>query len=114
VGCNSLEQRRRLPYGVYLCWDGSAVVFDRRYQPRYRRALDGAVRRDDPGRWVHGIRSWLWFYADDSSPRVSVETLRKITIIQRRWEAAAAGADIALADLLPAEWIVNSSTKKAA
>jgi hypothetical protein len=115
VGCSdSLEQRRRLPYGVYLCWDGSAVIFDRRYQPRYRRALDGTVRRDDPGRRVHGIRGNLWFYNDDCSPRVNLETLRRITIIQRRWEAAVAGAYVALADLLPAEWIVNSSTKKAA
>ena len=110
----SLDQRRRLPYGVYYCANGDTVVFDRRYQPRFCRDRNGVVHRDHPGRWVDGIIGHAWFYDDNSSPRVNGETLRRILAIRGRWEAAAAGMQLDPRLLVPIEWVINVKRHEAA
>jgi hypothetical protein len=112
----SFEQRRALPYGVWRTWDGCTVLFDRKYRPIFCRSLDGRVTRDDPARWVPGIRLACWFYDDACSPRRNRETLRRVWEIQCRWQAAIDGLDDGddLAWLVPAEWTVNRKVKKPA
>ena len=47
-----------IPYGLWICPDGTQLLFDRNYVPRWRRAEDGAsaipvpLLPDGRGRWV--------------------------------------------------------------
>jgi hypothetical protein len=105
---------RPLPYGAYLCSDGSAVLFDRRYQPMFRADRNGRVTADDPRRWVDGILGKVWFFDDTCSPRRNPETRRRVTAIHARWRAAAAGMHVPAAELLRVEWIFNCRSPLAA
>lgn len=70
----SREYRRQfLPYGKWICADGSEVLFNRNYGPMHRRRPDGTITSwpppfwndDDPKSptWVHWLRQ-EWFYDD--------------------------------------------------
>jgi hypothetical protein len=112
---NHRADTRRLPYGVYLCGDGSAVLFDRRYQPLFRIDSRGRVSADDPDRWVTGIVAKVWWYDDSCSPRCNPETRHRVSVLLQRWQAAAAGMPVALDQLLPATaWIFNRKPPLAA
>jgi hypothetical protein len=104
---NRRADPRRFAYGAYFCSDGSTVLFDRRYQPMFRRDSTGRVSADDPARWVHGIVGRCWFYDDSCPPRRDPETRHRIDILLRRWEAAAAGEQIGPELLLPRDWILT-------
>jgi hypothetical protein len=59
--------RWRLIYGQWTTADGSEVLFDRRYRPRWRRTPDGTVEPADPSQWIEGIVQENWFYTDRAS-----------------------------------------------
>jgi hypothetical protein len=73
----------------------------------FRLGHTGRVIRDDPDRWVPDIIAKVWFYTGATRPRINDETWRRVETLMRRWWSASAGAHVALADLLPDDWIVN-------
>ena len=46
------SMRYRLIYGRWTTADGTEVMFDRRYRPRWRRKPDGVVEPADPSQWI--------------------------------------------------------------
>jgi hypothetical protein len=65
------------------------------------------VERDDPDRWVNGIAACVWFYTDNCNPGCNPATRWRIRAVLQRWQDAAAGDDVPLAELLPPAWLVN-------
>jgi hypothetical protein len=67
------KQRRRLPYGIWGELDGSTTLFNRDYQPLWRRRPDGTVTRaDERPHWVEQN----WFFNDSNPPWVNKKTLK--------------------------------------
>jgi hypothetical protein len=56
--------RAKLLYGVWKTASGEEVLFDRRYQPRWRRTPDGTVTPADPLQWVDDIVRETWLYTE--------------------------------------------------
>ena len=56
-----------LPYGRWLCKDGTEFLFDRRYCALWQRSPDGFTT---PSRniWVRNIAEEFWFFDDDTAP----------------------------------------------
>ena len=61
------SMRYRLIYGRWTTADGTEVMFDRRYRPRWRRKPDGVVEPADPSQWIDGIVEESWSYSDRTS-----------------------------------------------
>jgi hypothetical protein len=61
------SSRSKLFYGQWITADGTVVLFDRKYRPRWRRTPDGTVTPADPSQWVDGIVQESWFYSDRCS-----------------------------------------------
>jgi len=61
--------RRTLPYGMWTCFDGRQVVFNREYQPILEKK-DGVCRHCDRNEWVDHltIESQQYFYDDLTAP----------------------------------------------
>jgi hypothetical protein len=59
--------RSRLLYGQWVTADGTVVLFDRKYRPRWCRNSDGTIRRADPSKWIDNIVHESWFYTDCAS-----------------------------------------------
>jgi hypothetical protein len=70
-----------LPYGIWVEADGSQVLFNRKYQPIWRKKPDGTVSRvDDPigpgGKmWIHWVDQ-NWFFNDGNTPWHNKKTLK--------------------------------------
>ena len=58
-----------LPYGKWVCADGSSYLFNRYYQPIYRRCPDGVVEPADRSAWIDWT-SQVYFYNDASKPSI--------------------------------------------
>jgi hypothetical protein len=56
--------RAKLLYGQWTTADGTVVLFDRKYRPRWRRKPDGIVEPADPAQWIEGIVGETWLYTD--------------------------------------------------
>ena len=61
--------RRTLPYGMWTCFDGRQVLFNREYQPILEKK-DGECRHCDRNEWVdHAtIETTQYFYDDLTAP----------------------------------------------
>lgn len=61
--------------------DGTVVLFDRKYRPRWCRYPDGTITTADPSEWIDNIVQELWFYSERASlparkqinPRIAAE-----------------------------------------
>jgi hypothetical protein len=65
-----------LPYGMAFCADGSAFLYNRKYQPMYIKSPEGFVTPADQIAWKKAV-SQIWFYDDGSKPE-AVEQARFI------------------------------------
>jgi hypothetical protein len=73
--------RSRLLYGQWVTIDGTVVLFDRKYRPRWCRYPDGTITTADPSEWIDNIVQELWFYSERASlparkqinPRIAAE-----------------------------------------
>jgi hypothetical protein len=85
--------RRELPYGIWRENDGSEVLFNRGYNPIWRRRPDGSVRRvRDPigpnGKmWIHWV-SQDHFFNDACTPWHDAKSRKRCEAILREWLAA--------------------------
>jgi len=52
-----------MPYGRWTLRDGTDVLFNRRYEPIWKR-INGHVTPADPREWVEGIVGQEWYYKD--------------------------------------------------
>jgi hypothetical protein len=59
--------RAKLLYGQWTTADGTEVLFDRKYRPKWRRHPDGTVEPADPSEWIDDIVQENWFYTDRAS-----------------------------------------------
>ena len=57
-----------LPYGMYICKDGSEVLFNRGYEPILKRHA-GVITYPKPHSWVDGVVDQVVFYNDGCSAR---------------------------------------------
>lgn len=55
-----------MPYGKWSLADGSEVLFNRCYEPIWRRT-SGCITQADPTEWIKGITDQEWFYKDGST-----------------------------------------------
>ncbi len=58
-----------LPYGMAFCTDGSAFLYNRRYEPMYIKSLEGVVTPADRTAWKKAV-SQIWFYDDGTKPSI--------------------------------------------
>jgi hypothetical protein len=56
----------RLPYGIWTCGDGSEVLFNRDYEPLWRRLPDGTARPEEPDEGIEWVRMDPFY--DDGTP----------------------------------------------
>jgi hypothetical protein len=61
------SSRSKLLYGEWTTADGTVVLFDRKYRPRWRRTPDGIVTPADPSKWIDDILQEAWFYTERAS-----------------------------------------------
>jgi hypothetical protein len=66
------RMRQELPYGVWTCADGTEVLFNRRYQPIWRRTPGGAVKPTKRDEWIDRIDQ-KWIFGDGDLPWRSPE-----------------------------------------
>jgi hypothetical protein len=77
-----------LPYGKYICADGTEVFFNRYYQPIWKMR-NGQYLPADPGEWIT-YATQEWFYDDHNPPWVSRKTHEKcLLMLQARHKASA-------------------------
>jgi hypothetical protein len=65
---------RRLPYGRWLCSDGTEVLFSRRYKPLWSRSPGAAAVPMVGNEWIQNIVDERWFYDDKNEPWVNPAT----------------------------------------
>jgi hypothetical protein len=58
-----------LPYGMWVCLDGSTYLFNRKYQPIYQKTPDGVVVPADREGWIKWV-SQIYFYDDSAKPAI--------------------------------------------
>jgi hypothetical protein len=56
-----------LPYGRWLCADGTQVLFDRRYCGLWQRSPAG-VTIPAKNLWLENVEAEFWFFNDDCTP----------------------------------------------
>jgi hypothetical protein len=61
------SSRSRLLYGQWTLRDGTEVLFDRKYRPKWCRKSDDTVSPADPTQWIDDIVQAVWFYTDRCS-----------------------------------------------
>jgi hypothetical protein len=76
-----LCMRLSLPYGIWECDDGRAVLFNREYQPIWERRGTG-VQQARPDEWIEFARQ-SWFYNDATAPWRDPKTERKCWSVLR-------------------------------
>jgi hypothetical protein len=64
--------RKTLPYGRYICADGSFVLHNRDYEPLWR-VRNGRSTKCNPKEWVEHARQ-EWFYSDSNPPWIDEAT----------------------------------------
>jgi hypothetical protein len=78
----SWSARQKLLYGKWTTADGTVVLFDRKYRPRWRRKPDGTVAAADPAEWIDGIVHECWLYGE----RTPIATRQALgAAVLRKW-----------------------------
>jgi hypothetical protein len=72
------SSRSKLLYGQWTTADGTDVLFDRKYRPKWCRKPDGTVTAADPLGWIDNIVRVSWFYTDRASLSERKQTNAKI------------------------------------
>ena len=81
-----LPMRLYLPYGKWICADGTEVLYNRDYCPIWARTPAGKVFTLDPDTWVSGIQSSNdFYYADGSKPWDNKISLDKCLDALKSW-----------------------------
>lgn len=57
------HDRYDLPYGMWVCDDGTAYLFNRRYEPIWVKRPGRKATEADPKEWVKW-RTQFWFWSD--------------------------------------------------
>lgn len=60
-------KRLFMPYGKYICADGSEVLFNRDYNPLWGKTPDGSVIALEPDTWIDHDDSVYFYYGVDSN-----------------------------------------------
>lgn len=83
---NLTPMRLYLPYGKWLCADGTEVLYNRDYCPIWARTSDGKVFTLDPDTWIANIQSSVsHYFADRNTPWNSEETHKKCVAALKEW-----------------------------
>src|SRR5450631_2547248 len=65
----NFERAGFYPYGVWVCDDGSQVMFDRSYRPMWSRPGERTIAtRADPAQWIEWVGMYF-FHDDRPAPR---------------------------------------------
>jgi hypothetical protein len=80
------RMRADLPYGVWTCADGRAVLFNRGYRPIWQRRPGQAGTLADAAEWVPFVRQ-AWFYTDRDPPWRSAASRRRCEAVLAEWSA---------------------------
>lgn len=73
-----------LPYGKYICADGSEVLYNRDYTPMWAKFKDGRVVALEPDTWVTHTDQ-VAFYTPESPPWEDKKTAAKCLEILAEW-----------------------------
>jgi hypothetical protein len=103
------------PYGVFICNDGTQVLFDFEYRPIWKRLDVGAASRADPAEWVDWIKVY-WLHDHDLLPEYSAALRQALALVVdefvagrglwvRRWEPRYAGELVARRPIPPSNVI---------
>ena len=71
-----LMMRLCLPYGQWICADGSKVIFNRQQQAIWKVSAEGVFSSAYPGEWIAAVGSEV-FFNDGNPPWRSKKTLEK-------------------------------------
>ncbi len=83
---NLTPMRLYLPYGKWLCADGTEVLYNRDYCPIWARTRDGKVFTLDPDTWIANIQTSVsHYFADRSTPWSSKTTHEKCMAVLKEW-----------------------------
>jgi hypothetical protein len=73
-----------LPYGQWTYADGTEILFNRYYQPIFKRNSAGVVSKCDPDCWIDYDEE-AWFFTDPNSPWFNKETFKKCVAFLTEW-----------------------------
>jgi hypothetical protein len=74
------RKRDPLPYGIWTLIDGTEVLYDREYQPRWRRKGKGEPAVAMKPYWIDDIAKKEWLYDPTPGPLNSAEMKRLLEI----------------------------------
>ncbi|MEJ7778895.1 MAG: hypothetical protein WKF68_04825 [Daejeonella sp.] len=57
-----------LPYGKWICTEGTEVLFNRDYSPIWLRKVDGTVNSIDEDTWIDYLDEPDFYFADNNTP----------------------------------------------
>lgn len=81
-----LPMRLYLPYGKWICADGTEVLYNRDYCPIWAKTPAGEVLTLDPDTWISGIQnSNHSYFGDGSKPWNDKATLEKCLNALKEW-----------------------------
>lgn len=66
--------KNELPYGLWFIEDGTMFIFNRNYQPMYKRNLDGTISKPPRTAWIEDIKSTMHFYEDGTPEKLVAHT----------------------------------------
>jgi hypothetical protein len=79
--------RLALPYGKWICKDGSEVLFNRDYKPIWAKLLTGEVISIEPNTWIDS-KEQTWFFKDSNPPWTDNKTLARCKGALEEWGVA--------------------------
>ncbi len=79
-----VPMRLTLPYGKWICDDGSEVLYNRDYKPIWVKKSNGEVSDIDPNTWVNHKDS-IYFFNDGNPPWAKKKTREMCVGILKEW-----------------------------
>lgn len=76
-------RRYKLPYGLWALNDGSIVVFNRKYQPIWRRGPNNREWEPQEPHWVKNIVNQIVFYLDEDAKNETA-LIKRLELIAAR------------------------------
>ncbi|MBY0314413.1 MAG: DUF5623 domain-containing protein [Bdellovibrionales bacterium] len=86
-GSTRLPMRLTLPYGKWICEDGSEVLFNRDYKPIWAKLPNGEVKDIEPNTWVKN-KDCIYFFDDSNPPWAKKKTREMCFGVLVEWGVA--------------------------